>query len=192
MTNAAHTIDAEETAPEAGRREHIGRGVFLSRHRSHSRQSRSQGSLSAGNYLCRFRTAYSTTMPNAAPMAAPVRVLRVVGHGLPLSQCIRKLSQPIAPPTIAPMVPPVTPCGRPESDADFKCAPTRGTAENPSRAGTGSPLGATSEIFRPATGDRTLSCPERVWASAVPGLSNPRSMTHKNKDNLMDLPQCDA
>ena len=143
--------------------------------------------LGAGNYWCRFRMAYSTTTPKAAPMAAPVRVLRVVGHGGPLSQCIRTLSQPIAPPAIAPMAPPVTPCGRPESDADFKCAPTRLAAENPSRPGIGSPLGATSEIFRPATNDRTLSCPERVWASAVPVFSNPRPMTHKNKDNLMDL-----
>ena len=148
---------------------------------------RSPEILDARNYLCRLRMAYSTSTPKAAPMAAPVRVLRVIGHGLPLSQCIRKLSQPIAPPTIAPMVPPVTPCGRSEWDADFKCAPTRGTAENPCRAGIGSPMGATSEIFRPATGDRTLSCPERVWASAVPVLTNPRAMTHKNKDNLMDL-----
>ena len=141
----------------------------------------------AGNYLCRFRMAYSTTTPNAAPMAAPVRVLRVVGHGTPLSQCIRTLAQPIAPPTIAPMAPPVTPCGRPESDADFNCAPTRGTAENLSRAGIGRSRGATSELFRPATSDQTLSCPERVWASAVPVLTNPRPMKHKNKDNLMDL-----
>ena len=143
--------------------------------------------LGAGNYLCRFRMAYSTTTPKTAPMAAPVRVLRVVGHGTPLSQCIRTLAQPIAPPTIAPMVPPVTPCGRPECDADFKCVPTRGTAENPSRAGIGSSRRATSEIFRPATSDRTLSCPERLLASAAPVLNNPRVMKHKNKDNLMDL-----
>src|SRR4051812_35593024 len=131
--------------------------------------------------------AYSTTTPKAAPMTAPVRVLRVVGHGGPLSQCIRTLAQPIAPPTTAPIVPPVTPCGSLERDADFKCAPTRGTAENPRRAGIGSPVGATCEIFRPATSGRTLSCPERVWASAFPVLSNQRPMTHKNKDNLMDL-----
>jgi len=113
-------------------------------------------------YSCRFRIAYSATAPKTAPMAAPVRVLRVVGHGTPLSQCIRTLAQPIAPPTIAPMVAPVTPCGRPELDADFKCAPTIGTAENPSRARNGSPLGATSEICRPATSGRTLSFLKRV------------------------------
>jgi len=118
--------------------------------------------LGAGNYSCRFRVTYSTTAPKTAPMAAPVRVLRAVGHGTPLSQCIRTLAQPIAPPTIAPMVAPVTPCARPVLEADFKCAPTIGTAENPSRAGIGSPLGATSEIVRPATSDRTLSCPKRV------------------------------